>query len=565
MQYYLSATGSDSNNGTSEATPWQTLAKITPTLLQPGDMLWLKGGHTFTGTLLIQSVGTVSQPIFISSDGRAVISCGTGDGVRLENPEYIFVNNLHVIGSDAERTSNSTAPTATGAGITAVSTRTSGAQLRGVRISNNKVSGTRTGILMQATNGTNNQTSFQGFTDWQITYNEIWHTSLCGIFTWAQPGTPTKPALDFGGIYPEVGYARNVFTDFVIERNNVHDNYGYNTNDWSLVGWGTGIRTMNASGTSAKPSLVQYNRIDNGGHAGAMTGMPANFEAEVCNWITWQYNESSNCRMDGLYDGAGFDVFDGGVENCICQYNYAYNNDGYGIGGGGAGGLDTKNNIARFNILVNNNLKDKVADIQIWGPMSNTYFYNNVVYTNVNGTAALISFPAQVTGFYFINNIFISLGSRKIYEGQSNSPAFLNNIYWRGTPGNIGLKIGGFVANTLAEMHAAGVESWNGVNYGINADPLLANAGAMPTFLPAQEVKKMTDYIPMPGSPALGGGVDFSSILGDIGPHDFHGNPLPVSSFNVGSHQGIPVQGSPLPGTASQHHQGILIAVLKMI
>jgi hypothetical protein len=45
--YYVSASGNDANNGTSEATPWQTLRKAETTLFNSGDKILFKRGDTW--------------------------------------------------------------------------------------------------------------------------------------------------------------------------------------------------------------------------------------------------------------------------------------------------------------------------------------------------------------------------------------------------------------------------------------------------------------------------------------------------------------------------------------
>ena len=49
--YYVSATGSDTNDGFSSAKAWKTIAKINTTIFLPGDAILFKSGDTFFGTL----------------------------------------------------------------------------------------------------------------------------------------------------------------------------------------------------------------------------------------------------------------------------------------------------------------------------------------------------------------------------------------------------------------------------------------------------------------------------------------------------------------------------------
>ncbi|MCI5825312.1 MAG: hypothetical protein MR006_01425 [Arcanobacterium sp.] len=87
--YYVSASGSDSNNGTSEATPFQTLAKINTLTLQAGDKVLLKRGDTFNNQHLCISgdadfsfndgTGCAFQK---SADGAPVVISAYGEGAK---------------------------------------------------------------------------------------------------------------------------------------------------------------------------------------------------------------------------------------------------------------------------------------------------------------------------------------------------------------------------------------------------------------------------------------------------------------------------------------------------
>lgn len=68
--YYVSATGSDANNGTSTSTPWQTIAKVNALTKVAGDQILFKRGDTFYGSLSInQSGSSFSNPITIGAYG----------------------------------------------------------------------------------------------------------------------------------------------------------------------------------------------------------------------------------------------------------------------------------------------------------------------------------------------------------------------------------------------------------------------------------------------------------------------------------------------------------------
>ena len=69
--YYVSPTGNNSNNGTSQTSAWQTIDKVNTisSALQPGDQVLFQRGGTYRGTLNIASSGTSAAPITIGAYG----------------------------------------------------------------------------------------------------------------------------------------------------------------------------------------------------------------------------------------------------------------------------------------------------------------------------------------------------------------------------------------------------------------------------------------------------------------------------------------------------------------
>lgn len=73
--YYVSPTGNDSNNGTSQATAWRTIARVqqNSASFQPGDQILFQRGGSFAGHLTINSNGSAAQPIVIGSYGSGAL------------------------------------------------------------------------------------------------------------------------------------------------------------------------------------------------------------------------------------------------------------------------------------------------------------------------------------------------------------------------------------------------------------------------------------------------------------------------------------------------------------
>ncbi|MEM6643870.1 MAG: T9SS type A sorting domain-containing protein [Bacteroidota bacterium] len=93
--YYLSAEGSDSNDGT-EASPWLSLDKISATALQPGDSVFFRKGDRFDGHYIMNGSGTKENPIVITAYGegdRPIITGEVGESGGGDYREAILVQN----------------------------------------------------------------------------------------------------------------------------------------------------------------------------------------------------------------------------------------------------------------------------------------------------------------------------------------------------------------------------------------------------------------------------------------------------------------------------------------
>ena len=98
--YYISPTGSNSNNGLTSGTPWKTFAFAIP-LLGSGDTLTLLNG-TYTqsdsGMILINNKnGSVSQPITLKADNERqafISSDGTASPLDISGSSYLNIEGL---------------------------------------------------------------------------------------------------------------------------------------------------------------------------------------------------------------------------------------------------------------------------------------------------------------------------------------------------------------------------------------------------------------------------------------------------------------------------------------
>jgi len=506
--YYVSTTGNDANTGTL-AEPFQSISKIN-SLDLTGKIVLFKGGETFIGNILIND-----DNVFLGSygTGQATISAGTGSGLIIQDCDSVTVNYLKFQGSGV---TTSGVTSSTGYGIRVLSTVVASGYLYGIVIDSNIVDGFRYGIEVMTNNG-NSGGPWIGYNGLQMTNNEVRFIAHTGIRFNAFCATSNH----------------SIHKNIYLFRNNLHDLYGNGpeATSYADANYGTGIRT-----NFCDSGIVEYCRVDTAGRSGSTWGYPANFEAENASNIIWQYNESARCKMVGPigFDGAGFDVWDGDCQNMTVQYNYIHNNDGYGIGGGNAGfGLPNTGNVARFNLLVNNNAKGLLADVQYWNELTGAKFYNNTVYSNLNGSKLLDL--QNTTGNIFANNIFVSTGTRTIGTISSTTTKFLNNSYYvNGGTSALSLIIGGVAYNTLSGLQGAGYEKISSTTYGLAGLPTFVNGGDTTVFLMAQNVSNQGAYN-ITGIGA-GGYVDMTTYTGAVGNKDFQDKTITVP-VNIGAVQ----------------------------
>ncbi len=75
LNYYVSSSGNDANNGTSTSSAWQTLSKVNSSMSSfvAGDVISFKRGDTFTGRLILTKSGVSGNPIIFTNYGSGNI------------------------------------------------------------------------------------------------------------------------------------------------------------------------------------------------------------------------------------------------------------------------------------------------------------------------------------------------------------------------------------------------------------------------------------------------------------------------------------------------------------
>jgi len=103
--YYVSNSGNDSNSGTSEQTPWETLSKLDSIDFSAGDVIHFKCGDKWLGRFRVTESGEPDKPIRFTSYGDGAFPLlsnpnwdYTWDGAVMRvSGAYIVIEKLHFI------------------------------------------------------------------------------------------------------------------------------------------------------------------------------------------------------------------------------------------------------------------------------------------------------------------------------------------------------------------------------------------------------------------------------------------------------------------------------------
>jgi|SRR3989339_253250 len=96
--YYVSPSGSDTNDGKTPKTAW-SIEKVARTNFQPGDIISLDDKQVFSDTMRIQCSGTATSPV-IFMDGKIVAKGREKVGIYLKNCSNVQLKNIKVQSSE---------------------------------------------------------------------------------------------------------------------------------------------------------------------------------------------------------------------------------------------------------------------------------------------------------------------------------------------------------------------------------------------------------------------------------------------------------------------------------
>lgn len=540
--YFVSASGNDSNSGTSPQEAWATIARVNAASLGPGDTVDFAAGQIFGGNLLLgpEDAGAEGALVHINSSGTApaTILAGAGDAIRIENSHHIKIGNLRVT-AEAQRRD------AGGHGIVLVNSAGPLLKLQAVVIDKVEVSGFYwAGIAIYGDGDPN-----RGFEGVRITDADVHDNVYAGMWT--------------GGAWtadPDVFAHKNIY----VGHSRFHDNRG---DRGVYEQTGNGVFLKQVDGGVIEHCLAYRNGADNRTPNG-----PVGIWALYSNDVTIQHNESFANRRGTGGDGGGFDL-DGGMTNSVMQYNYSHDNEG-------AGFLlyqfadDTRpwrNNVVRYNISERDARSAWYSGITIHAggtPLSGARVHNNTVYiepTSDPATAAL-SLGGPLRDVRVFNNLFISRGGASLVSGDTSRATGVrleNNAYWAADADAAFLWAGLRYTSAHDWSAATGQErTASGGTLFAAGDPRVVSPGGAGTVGDTSRLNKLAAYRIAGDSPLIDRGaappadaVGSSSISGGLGParHDFYGGPVPRGvCLDIGANESTAGGGgeeptSPLP------------------
>jgi hypothetical protein len=251
-------------------------------------------------------------------------------------------------------------------------------------------------------------------------------------------------------------------------------------------------------------ALVENNKLDGG-------RMRLTDEAAAGMWpwgsmnTLFQFNEVTG--MQGTKDGQAFDC-DYHCDGTIFQYNYSHDNDGGFMlfAGPGSSAIGVNNSVVRYNVSQNDGSNSRV--FHLFGGVTNSKIYNNVVYLAPGMSNLLVRTAAwsggKPTNNHFYNNIFYADGTWDYEIGVGSGMVFENNVFY----GN----------------HVSPPSD----PFALYSDPMLVGPGTGGSGLDSVD-----GYMLQAGSPAINSGQD----IADNGGEDYWGNPVPVGVTDRGAHE----------------------------
>lgn len=491
ITYYVSNTGSDSNNGLSESTPWKTLSKVNSIMsnLQPGDSVLLKRGDEWRETLSVTKSGAANKHITFGA-------YGTGNKPKITGSDKISSWTVH--------SGNVWKATVTGQPYWIILIQTNGTITWAKK--ENSLAGVASDKEFYCTSTT---CYLYSTTDPDTAYNSIEGTYRNGIES-------TRNYLKFDGLDVRFmtweGIRGTNVDNWIIQNMEIH----HVGDDQDIEG--QGILYQGSNG------LIRNNKIYETGQHGIYLALYNNEPQPVINNII-EHNEIFNQYHTGI------DVMNLALDsssnklhsNNTVRYNYVYQTPGhYGVQVGiQFQGSSTTNSWVNNSKIYYNIVKDISSNgiLSSWRN-DNIEISNNLVINAKTGGIGLANpYNNKVT---VKNNIVKQgTGGYSIFVGDTTGKTINNNIYYDQPAGYQFAYINGQgYATFSAYRTATGLDANSYFQ-----DPMFTNFAA-------------GDYHPQAGSVAIDNGAATGI------PFDYEGNTVPQGVTDIGIYETTTTGGS---------------------
>ena len=493
--YYIDyQDGNDNNDGLSSVTPLKSFTSIQNSLF-PGDSILFKSLTQHEKSLDIHNFGSDDSPVVITSygSGKAIILSGDSYGLYMSNCRNFIVENLIFSGSG--------------------------------RLSGNTDNGV---IIEDCQNILLNELDITGFQhsgmlvqgsgeDIAMIRIHAYNNGFAGIHVY--------------GRWPDKYQCKNIYIGHCKVKNNpgdptILDNHSGNG---IIVG-------------ACDSVLIEYcEALENGWDMPRRGNGPVGIWAWHADHVMIQHCISHNNKTSlGAADGGGFDL-DGGVTNSFIQYCISYDNEGAGFGiFEYSGASQWNNNTIRYNISINDGIKNGNTSVMFWNGTSNNellrnaFIYNNIFYNDRADGTGVMYLDGHHLNILFANNIFLTDGPA-LKTTTANSK-YLGNVYWN-MDNNFYLE--GYTS-FQSWIDATGHEMLNDSLVGMNLDPLLVNPGPVAVTDPDSiNMETLGGFMLQAESPVIDKGLDLQGIFGiDPGGFDLFQNEIPAGvGFDPGVHE----------------------------
>lgn len=489
--YYISPTGSDSNAGTSPASPWQTSKPANALVLSPGDAILFQGGvnHTGVGGLVVSSSGSYGSPINVGSYAGAgpamlFIDGSVEAGVSVVDASYVSISNLCITGTSAALGA------AKFSGVNIYASDSATARFEGVSVSDVSVINFQDGLTI----GAATCFGFQGVEIVNVSASGNWQTGISSY------GSFNSSCISHA--------------DVRVTDCNASFNQG---NPRKTSGWsGSGIVVSGVDGGVVSRCVASENGASNGHFGGGPFGIWTYDSNNVTTTRCVAHHNHNGFPAGDSNDGGGFDI-DGGSTNCLIEHVLSFANDGPGflVCQFGSNIRPTANNTIRYSVSYNDGgaCSNGASGLNFFSPDATLSGTAVVGLTIVGGNttpplvAPLNSYSAPFYNTLISSNAFLALGAAGRgaiidFDVPGGLPGlnFSGNAYWSASV-PLDLLYDGASYPTLAAFRkATGQETGaQGQATGSDADPgLLFNT----TFFQAC-VNWDESYPTIPNSPAL--------------------------------------------------------------